>query len=451
MKFLVAPWGWPERYEEVPYRITEMDFIRRSKTATGALQEALQPDHTILIFPDSLAVFNLKTFEQSSYMEILSELSKFLLKKFISQNPWIPHFEEERDLILLSPNVGTFVYKEKINGEFKERARLTIKGAMSDYFSWVYYHLSDFILEKLKEVDELELVLDMSHGHNFMSTLTYLALYEIGSIVELKLHQKVYLKLYNADPYAENVEFMEINLVKEVVPKMQLPRKLPTQKFLPLKVNFKDPQLSRKLSRTFSEFNDFYHNECLPFLGAFSQGIPLGIVTFFPSDTNNFKVLSQRILDEFENNISVIYQGESNFLILQRRVCFTEYFSSILFLHNLTRIISDIGIRHSNEINLMELREMARKIYKNFPVLKGRIDYEIDHLLKSELTQWRKALDWNFFSRKESGIHKRNFLAHAGLCRNCFEYKNKDGECWVRYCNSSLEIVKNYLYETVQK
>ncbi len=457
LKILIAPWGWPEMYNTVKYKLEEREI--RSKTATGALKKFLNPDYTVLIFPDSLAVYIPKTFEIEYYKTIVGNLKKYLIEKFLKSCEWFPDYSEKNTEVLISPNVGTFIYRERDKDTCKsiEKGRLTIKGTMSDYFSWIYYHLSQFIFEKLGDAEKLTLILDTSHGINFMSILTYLALYEIGSVIELKLRNDVKFNLYNADPFAQNVESMELNLVRKVIPKIYLPRRVKTQKFLPLKAFTKSLDLSKDIQDIdiFKEFDRMYKNNCLPFLGAFSQGIPLGVLTFIPADLNIFEELNQQVISYFETYIDVQKGIDGANMIFKRKLKFTQYFDSSLFLHNLIRILSNIGIAQREEASLNELRIISKKIYGNFPTILNRIIDEINNLKRNDnrkkmLKDRKKIVNWTSFGDCKSELNKRNFFAHAGLSKNSFEYKYTGERCSIRYCKEQMEIIKNYLVETVR-
>ena len=440
MKILVAPWGWPQNYREVPYRIE--DKIIPSRTATGALKGMFKPDHTVLIFPESLSVYNPKTFQLKNHKEIAEALRSFLIREFLVDQKYLPDFNSDRDHVLIAPASGTFVHSARKDETFEEAGRLSIKGALSDYFSWVYYQLSNLIFGWIDGADSVEILLDLSHGLNFMSTLTYSALYEIGSVIEIKLHNKVTLKLYNADPYYENPDYMEINLVKDIIPKINLSRRLPSQKYQPVKViSKKYTDTAKNLGQAFSKFEKFYKNDCFAFWGAFSQGIPLGVFRFKPSD--RFKEILETAEKLFKENIKILYQGEKKFIIISKRLKFTDYFDSTVFLRNLILILDKISVSSKNEIPLENLKAISEQLYKNFPAILDRINYEVDDLPKSKFKE--RGSDWEPLGKCGNEIHRRNFLAHAGLSQNAIEYRYFENKWWVRYCKDSIDKITGIL------
>ncbi|HIC87720.1 MAG TPA: CRISPR-associated protein, partial [Aquificae bacterium] len=53
MKILIAPWGNPFAWQEVTYRFGDVED--NSKSSLKIIQQAIQPDKTIIIGLDTLA------------------------------------------------------------------------------------------------------------------------------------------------------------------------------------------------------------------------------------------------------------------------------------------------------------------------------------------------------------------------------------------------------------
>jgi len=447
MKILIAPWGYPQVYKEAEYRLNGQLF--RSRTSTGALKRGFNPDYTILILQDSLAVYNPQTFGAENYRQMVESLQNFLIERYISNPSWIPDFDSKRDWILIAPNVGTFTNRTKI-----DPSELRIKGQMGDYYYWVLYNLSHFILEKARDADEVTIMLDTSHGLNIMPYLTYSALYNIAAVLDLKLHNKVKLQVFNSDPFLQGAEYLEIHLVRELYPKLQLALKLKTGRFLPVKVNKSFvgketlPVISQKIQTVFGRYNldEIYMNSFLPFIGAFFQGIIHGILHFFPPDTAK---IESEICELYNSHIQLVPQGDENSILVARKLYFTEYFEILTYVRNLRKVMAQMGMERREEVSFSELKHWSERLYKNFPVVQSRIRYEIDSLKNDEKLVKHSTPNWVSFGKCGEEIHKRNFFAHAGLAQNAIEFKYDDGDYWIRFCKSSQNVILKYLKETI--
>ena len=446
MKILIAPWGWPGMYKKSRYKFNANEPLA-SNTSTGVLKKLLDPDHTILIFPDSLAVYNPQSYNAQTYEDLVNSLKDFLFEHYVSNPAWMPDFNQEKDSMLISPNVGTFVDKDT-------KRRLNIEGKLSDYYYWIFYNLSCLILDIALNSKDITLILDTSHGINFMSYLTFSALYNIGAALELLRHENVKLKIYNADPYVEVAKYLEINLVRELTPKMQLIKKHETGRFLPIKADkekFSDrgkfQKLSKEISEIFRQYEKTYSDVFLPFLGSFSQGVVNGIVHFFPEDSSE---IENKVCDIFNSNISIIHEQEKISLRISRKTYFTEYFETLVYVRNLRKIMQTMGFGKKTETSLEELDQLADELYKNFPVIRNRIKYEIDHLEKDEFRK-SQVSKWIEFGSCTGEIDNRNFFAHAGLSLNTLSFKYKENKFWIRYCPDNLERIKRILIDTVRR
>ncbi|GEM_PF-2069335 len=451
MRILVAPWGWPKNYGKSKYRIGEK--LIPSKTSTGALKKYFKPDHTFVIVQDSLAVYYPETFEAENYLKLSQSLRNFLINDYFSNEEFLPDFSPKVDKILIAPNVGSFTNRDK-----NKPAKLTIKGKMSDYYYWALYNLSRLIIDKSIQTDELTLILDTTHGQNFMLYLTFSALYNIAAILSLKFTNKIKLEIYNADPYLEEATYLEINLVRELYPKFQMTLKFSPHGFLPLKVNKSTvsqeelKKLSKEIQSSFRTNEKLYKETFLPFLGAFTQGIVHGVMHFFPPDTDD---LEDTICEFYNKKIQLIPQGENHSMVVSRRLYFTEFFEALIYVRNLRTVMESIGIRKKEEVSLAEIRQWAEELYEEFPVVHARTLYELDDLKRKIIPQ--KVIsefnEWKSYGKCVAGIniHKRNFFAHAGFSENSIEVKKLDNDFQIRFCKHAMSIILNYLKETVSK
>ena len=449
MKILIAPWGWPESYKKATYSFEGNELP--SNTSTGVLKKALSPDHTILILQDSLAVYNPEIFKLGTYKKLVQSLRNFLVEKFISKEEYLPNFNRDKDEVFISPNVGAFTNRDRNNP-----AKIIIKGKMSDYYYWIFYNLSRFIIDKSLDAEEVTLILDTSHGLNFMPYLTFSALYNIGAVLSLKFKNRLKLKIYNADPYIQESPNLEINLVRELYPKFQMTLKFKPQGFLPLKVNKNIviqeclANLSKNIQNSFRKHKKLYKEIFLPFLGSFTQGIVHGILHFFPDDTQE---LEDNIFNLYNSKIQISREEQDCFLNIFRKLYFTDFFEAVVYVRNLRKIMESMEISNKKEANLKELRQWAEKLYEEFPVIYARTIDEIDNMKKILPKKAIPCGKWNPFGNCTNGIsiHKRNFFAHAGLSENSIEIKKDNNDFQVRFCKHAISNILNYLKETVSQ
>jgi len=91
--------------------------------------------------------------------------------------------------VIVAPGVGRF----RLDGE----SCAEFLGLLTDYSAYVAYEISRSLLQI--SGDELTVHLDLTHGINFMPSLTYAVICEVlGAIAITK---KVRLKVYNSEPY----------------------------------------------------------------------------------------------------------------------------------------------------------------------------------------------------------------------------------------------------------
>jgi CRISPR-associated protein Csx1 len=83
-------------------------------------------------------------------------------------------------------------------------------GNMEDFYGYVLYKFVDILSAEFdKDLEDLELYLDLTHGINFMPVLTYRAIREISEIITANAT----LHVYNSDPYRREAS-LRIHLVE---------------------------------------------------------------------------------------------------------------------------------------------------------------------------------------------------------------------------------------------
>ena len=267
LKILIAPQGDPAGWQETTY-VMDKEHLK-SKSSLKLLKQVINPDFCIVLASDTLAV------EGSNYDEVKGS-ARAKIRKFFEENS-IDNTE-----IFILPGVG----------KFKDRStqkEVHFNGNPTNYYYSLIFQLSKFFIQKLQGINSVEIHLDITHGINYMTVMTYRVLQEILST--LSIFFDVSLTVYNTDPA------MPFSLSKEV--KIN---KIENSKVLPI------PIKNRAKNIDLVSFNNKYKEEILnlrntkirldkinAFIGSLFNGLPLAVYTFFP-DISSLKSLIKKIM-----------------------------------------------------------------------------------------------------------------------------------------------------------
>lgn len=167
---VIAPWGDPANWYYAEYVLE--DSRERAFTSLAALAKAYTNANILIAIADTLA-----SPPVNSYNDVINSAKNYA-EKFLCN-------------LKASITVLPGVIKQA-NREFK--------GSPTDY----YYAMLKEILETLKKDSNTEIVLDLTHGVNYMPSLTLKAVEEAASITSLlktlKHRREVRLSVYNSDP-----------------------------------------------------------------------------------------------------------------------------------------------------------------------------------------------------------------------------------------------------------
>ncbi len=464
LKILIASWGLP-RYDKVTYIHDSKKY--KANTTTAVLKECYNPDHTLLIFLDSLlATFPDVIRSSENYRELTSKLLHSLKSGILKDPGYLPSFDEKKDRILIAPASGTFFDKKGSSDT------IILKGRLNDYYYWIYYHLSgqifDWVENAYKESDssqrlKVRVFIDITHSINFASTLAYRALREILPV--LSFFCDVKLQVFNSEPYKKGVEELTIHNVESInVSPVLFKKCLVENGFYPVKPNHAVIDDRSKIGlynegtrQQFGSLHDLY-KQLLWFTASVLHGIPLGIYTFFPETPSKLGEHAQKIIEFYLDHIETKTQSENGFITLEilRKLYFHSQFEAFVYSWNLVRSLHMLGIKNKAEVSLREISEIPGKLYARFPVINNRIADECDSLRKSFIKELQerkiqKGL-WTVYksdSARNMSTTTRNFFAHAGLAKNTIEYRLVDGEFFVRYHREAFKTITDYLKNAI--
>ena len=419
MKILVANLGNPKIYNEQTYIFNGVKS--KSKTSLELLKENINPDKIILIAPLTLA-------KKGSCVEDIYRDAKENIYFHIDL------CKSKNVKVLIAPAVGHFS-----NGSFL--------GNALDYYYYILYYLS---LELLKlPSSSLEVHVDLTYGINYTTILTYRALKELLEV--LAIFRSVCFKAYNTDPFSPsnssiNKEELNINIIENI--DVVTPRAFGYK----IKNNHNPLLLPSSLSSDKKKelfqgdlkcIKELDHYELSTFLGAFYNGLPLAVFTWFPDLKLLDKVIKECIA--FHKKFTII-STNNNKLYVKYQCSLTDDFRCDIFAYLIASNLKNHNLIDSRvtEVPLEKIKELNNKIFHHNKVHTIRTSRDIERLEKIAPTHIDKT--WKSYNKILSrGIcnlfkknivrppDQRNFLAHSGLEWNAIEIACIDGKKYVRY------------------
>ena len=223
---VVAPWGDPGRWRSIRYvvdlpsegfrdvSVSKEVYCRASSLA--ALHEAFERElgwecFSLVLLPATLAVNNERFYESipSSFSE-LADLALSYVKSIAETKPVLPR---SNCCIEVVPCIGLFPSRER---DFET----CFRGSIRVFYSAVYFT----VLKALSRDDYDVVVLDLSHGVNFMPVATRSAVeYAVYAYVASRKNKRLYMFSYNSAPMTyppgrspEELPSLNIHLIESV-------------------------------------------------------------------------------------------------------------------------------------------------------------------------------------------------------------------------------------------
>ncbi|MDY6985650.1 MAG: CRISPR-associated CARF protein Csx1 [Candidatus Thermoplasmatota archaeon] len=402
---LIAPWGDPTKWESVKYVVEGVK--EEACTSLVPLKKLLNPEKILIIALDSLAEGG------EDYKEVKRNAEEKVRR--CAEGFGLNNFD-----IIIGPSKGSF------------STGMTFDGEMMDFY---YYTLAELALYLMDHSSD-EIALDVTHGINFETVLTYRALRDILAMVSF--FKETNLRVYNSDPYInDTTKELLINEIENTKVSARLPDAKMQGKLL-LKGRGLSNEECRKLSKE-QEIN----GEISAFIGSFYNALPLALCTF-AQDPEELRRLIERVLSLYDECVEV--KGKT--------VCRKTRFSGDLYPCVAACVLAFYGnMERREEVPLRDIEKIA-EIFKRDERFKVRIGKEIEEIknvCESRIIPEWTSYNWIYAEKiaEKKAIpvsnkrDKRNFLAHSGFERNSVEIK-KDEEIMLRYSKDSLKDVKNY-------
>jgi len=417
MKILIAVWGDPERWDEVNYEYQGQS--EKAKSTINLIKRAENANKTVIICVDTLADNRVKS--NPSYSEI-KNIAESVVKNFC-----LSQFNFQPDKIIVGYGVGEFNNTIFI-GNAQDFYYEVLKGLSLLFGDAVRY---------LREEKEIEVILDITHGINYMPTLTYRALREILQILAYTYNVK--LKVLNAEPYIRQAkpQKLNINVIEEtkILPHLVAYRsdKRPIEPR-------KEHDIYGQVIGNFLKQINYNKQKIHIFLSAFVHAIPVFIISYL-MNSQDTKNLINKISEEFEKFITI---DKNQKIIIERNLEYRIEFENLIKTYLVSSILEAKGFSYNADIPLRDIQRLKNEVFNKLEVESNRIDKEIDDIKEIQNLQqdYKVYAQLRPNTQIKNEIDKRNFFAHAGFEYNAIELRKINDNIEVRIRENS-EVKEN--------
>lgn len=488
MKVLLATWGLPWKneqgnpldpgwlpsedtmsWQEVTYKWKDRKM--KCQTDLPLLSNSIEPDQIIVVVLDTVT----ESF-RDNYTDLLNDVKKSF-RRFLE-------IIEKRtpgtfmDNLRICPSYGTGAYN---------KARF--KGELLDFFYYLYYQLATFFKNvQLKET--IEIHLDLTHGINFMPTLAYRVLKDLGSL--LATTRNVSLTVYNTEPFIRGGSEETVLEIHEVESVRVLPRPhftmIQKTTLMPLRTSI-DPKAHAMLmakwvnetrfSRSLSQERPKQVIDLVNcFCSATMNGFPLAML-HFRLDKNQLNSYLKKLIHLYNAGINISKTKDGDKFLLERQYSFTRHFLNLVKTWVATVILDEVipPKNHGDQAySLKSLRHLKSNFLERDKRVEATVNLELDKLWSFKSKDKRVEIigdcddipldlsNWISYARiqeckeevkgQKSDAPKmrnfnRNFLAHAGFESTAIQLKIEDEELLIRYVEE--EQVQDKIREALEK
>ncbi len=430
MKVLISVWGDPERWDDVNYEYSGKS--KRSKDAIDLVREVERPDKVVIICVDTLAdnhIYSYEALYSNPYYPDIKSIAESVIKNFCQNQ-----FGFEPDKVIVGYGVGEF-------------EKTIFIGDAQDFYYQVLKELALFfgeVLDENEEENNIEVVLDITHGINYMPTLTYRALREILGIFAYSF--KVRLKVLNAEPYIRQVrpEKLSIHVIENMKILPYLNAYNTDERPIEPREDYK--RIGRIIDNFLSQIS-YNRKNIRFFLSAFIHALPVFVISYMIG-TSTLKDWLKSISQKFEEFILVEAKGK----IEVRRISkFGTEFANLVKAYLVSFILERLGFSKKTDVPLDDIKNIKRKVFGKLDVESNRIDKEISDIQNlSNIPQNYQSYIQILGGNLSNNIDKRNFFAHAGFEHNVIELR-KTTNIELRINNQLKQDAENLLEGALAK
>jgi CRISPR-associated protein Csx1 len=381
--------------------------------------------------------------------------------------------------IVVAPGTGRFK-NVAAHGDRDVSVFVDVCGAVSDFQHFVVMRLAKILLDVVRGLDvdeDLVVHLDISHGVNYVPTLTRSSLLELLTIVAsyAKL-RNVTLRVYNSEPVARGAlkDVYNIHLVEEVrirsgnrfsmVPIIECvegrPRVLSLNK---LCVKQDVEKISRMISEAGLEVIKSLGldntDRINAFVGALINGLPLLALEAMPRAS--LESFVEAVIDAYTKFVTANvrssgYEVGVNVVKQASLHPHVRVLTKMLLAKELIAMRIKQGYDYENGVELSTLAKLAEEVLYNWSErLKITTSFDYRSILvalekKKPIDQWEPLA--NFMKTdskcdeelKEVDRFRRNFIQHSGLHSCVVEVKAEPGKETVIYrVRYSKNVIEN--------
>ena len=389
MKLLVVSWGDFKRWKETKYRFGNETSVGPS--TLPILQKAIEPDWTVIILSDTLG-------RDFSSLEALREDVRGRAMDFLDR------IGAGREVdVIIAPGIGHFSHG-------------TFRGSAMDAYNYILWRLSQIIPPS----GDLEVHFDSTHGLNYMTLLAYRALKELLGIASIA--NKVKFTAYNSDPYVPGVtKELTINIIEKThIPPLPLDKPAPGPSGLikPFKNDLSGKEINQMLeSENLRKRISEVKTRLDAWIGSVFFGLPLLFLEEFGE--------AERV-EEIIEDVEYLWNSKINVFPgrVERDVSFGDGFSTLVKALFQLRALERFKFLPPSLENLYLIsREVFRgSTRERINTEIGKIEDEaIEKMNRGKKTSWVLLREFLNYSRANTQVKPRNFLAHAGFEANVTE------------------------------
>jgi len=410
MKILIATWGDPTTWSEVTYYIDGKAF--KSKTTYIPIFVIEKPDKGIVLIQNSLIT---KLNLEDTNLDEISKLKEFIkekLEEFVNSTQSIQ--EDIKDKIIKDTETLVIISSGYFN--YNNINRIKFEADFYDILLNVFLELYFYIKDNRPD----EIILDLTHGINYFTTITLTALSYLKKIFNFKL------KIYNATPVTKGINEAFILNLGEVSLEGKMLIKIDNllETYRKLKSIYRE-KIDFKIKPAFDLIVSYVYGLVFPLIDKSNLDIDINIIkSFIPRQKrenteykleSNLKNSGVRSKDLFEFIFTLLLAREisSKFSMLAKDKRTIDIDSIRYIIDNLSNKVAKIIVEKEYE-NLKKIYENSDIIFKDRDSIRYK---EALYLIRSyEIGETNiRSTETNRRVQHSESEKIRNFFAHASL------------------------------------
>lgn len=488
-----SPWHvYPDNYRwrDVEYVYADDTMCRVSSRTTLSLISRCVSSlfRRFIVIVPSTVVFDPGL---SSYDKLIQHIEE-IYRRFIEEE--IKKTEnlsiENLDLII-APSAGKF--SNRYRRDYSENElRLDYCGSISNFYHYVYSELSRILAKEILDILEkqdpekslLKIILDLSHGINYMPVLTYRAVKDLVGTASAFLGNNVALKVLNSEPVDVSRRDMNKTTI-HVVEEIRSPRPEPfsikkSERLLRLEGRClrRDLEDAREIREKLEEEENKILelagvkniDEIAIFASSIENGYPLLTLATIPQNIDLESIIV-KLREVFHRFTRLSKRGDSEIEVryLARYTINTSNLIKSLMIAEI--IEKGLEIHRRSEASLREIKRITEclwGLYRDKRIKIAREIYSIKNMIirgkdvycDGSYRKLYEAIDQETseetcrYIEKEEDRFERNLIAHAGFERCVTEFKcleDDEDKIYLRYSEQHLNRVKEIVLKQVQE